>query len=126
MLAAGAGCCGAGAPVLDHGDGEGDGDGPGGWGGDQDGDSSLAGQQLPVLVSVAADPSVWARCQISADILLYLYSEKSFRLQLNFLIISPPIALLCSLGSFLKKHYGFLGWSAVKETIKSRGVRVKV
>lgn len=37
MLAAGAGCCGAGAPVLDHGDGEGDGDGTGvgrgsGWG----------------------------------------------------------------------------------------------
>lgn len=33
-----------------------------GAGGDQDGDGSLAGQQLRVLVSVAADPSVWARC----------------------------------------------------------------
>lgn len=36
------------------------------------------------LVSVAADPSVWARCQISADIYCTVYSEKSFRLQLNF------------------------------------------
>jgi hypothetical protein len=45
---------------LDHGDGG----GGWGWAGDQDGDGSLAGQQLRVLVSVAADPSVWARCQI--------------------------------------------------------------
>jgi len=64
MLAAGAGCCGTGAPVL-----AGSWRWRGwGWAGDQDGDGSLAGEQLRVLVSVAADPSVWARCQISADI----------------------------------------------------------
>jgi hypothetical protein len=90
---------GAGAPLLHHGDG-GDGDGPG-WG-----DASLAGQQLRVFASVVADPSVWVRCQISADI---LYSEKPFRPHLqNFLIISPR-DLFVGITSISEDAYGLLG-----------------
>lgn len=63
-------------------------------GGDQDGDGSLAGQQLRVSVSVAADPSVWARCQIFCRCYCTLFSSESFLFFFSFYCMSEELSLI--------------------------------